>query len=59
MFEAYGTQGLEVFTWVVAGIIGIVGALVTTHVLSVTQEESKEEEEEEEEETADDKKMSV
>jgi nucleoside permease NupC len=57
MFEAYGTQGLEVFTWVVAAIIGIVGALVTTHVLSVTQEES--EEEEEEEETADDKKMSV
>jgi len=44
MFEAYGTDGLEVFTWVVAGLVGTIAALVTTHVLKVTKEESQEEE---------------
>lgn len=56
MFDAYGTQGLEIFTWVVAALIGIIGGLVTTHILSVKQEEA---EEEMDEEPSDDEKMVV
>jgi len=56
MFDAYGTEGLEIFTWVVAGLIGIIGGLVTTHILSVKQEDA---EYEMDEELSDDEKMVV
>jgi hypothetical protein len=56
MFDAYGTGGLEIFTWVVAGLIGTIAALVFTHTLKVVQQDK---EEEMEEEPDDDEKMIV
>ena len=41
MFDANGTEGLELFTWIVGGLLGIIAALTFTHFLSV-QEEDKE-----------------
>ncbi|MFP4091820.1 MAG: hypothetical protein ACLFUB_19650 [Cyclobacteriaceae bacterium] len=54
MFEAHGTDGLEIFTWVVAGLIGLVAALVLTHNLLVFQ---KDKEDELGEELSDDEKL--
>ncbi len=59
MFEAYGTDGLEIFTWVVAGLVGLIGGLVTTHLLSVKQEEEEEQEDARDEETSGEKKTMV
>ncbi len=39
MFDANGTEGLELFTWVVGFIIAIAGALVLTHARSVSKED--------------------
>lgn len=39
MFDANGTEGLELFTWIVAALIGLVVALALTHALTVTKEE--------------------
>lgn len=47
MFDANGTEGLELFTWIVAMLIGLVAALTFTHALTVTREESHIEEGEE------------
>lgn len=47
MFDANGTEGLELFTWIVAMLIGLVAALTFTHALTVTREESDIEEGEE------------
>lgn len=44
MFDANGTEGLELFTWIVACLIGLVAALVLTHTLTVTKEDSAAEE---------------
>lgn len=43
MFEAFGTEGLELFTWIVAGLLGLIAALVATHVLTVVNEDKEEE----------------
>ena len=42
MFDANGTEGLELFTWIVGGIIGIVAALTFTHFLSVLKSDEEE-----------------
>nr|WKN37578.1 hypothetical protein K4G66_02490 [Tunicatimonas sp. TK19036] len=39
MFEAHGTEGLELFTWIVGGLVGFGAALTFTHFLSVTKED--------------------
>ena len=44
MFEAFGTEGLELFTWIVAGLLGLVAALITNHVLTVIREDKEEDE---------------
>ncbi len=49
MFDANGTEGLELFTWIVAGLLALVAALVLTHVLTVTHSEGGEGVEEAEE----------
>lgn len=41
-FDAHGTQGLEVFIWIVAGLVGIGAGLVFTHFLNTKQEEKEE-----------------
>jgi len=56
MFDAYGTEGLEIFTWVVACLIGVIGGIVVTHVLSVSQDDK---EYELGEELSDDEKMII
>ena len=38
-FYANGTEGLELFTWVVAGLVGLVAAITFTHFLAVNEEE--------------------
>lgn len=48
MFDANGTEGLELFTWIVACLIGLVAALVLTHTLTVTREDNTTEEIEDE-----------
>ncbi len=45
IFQAYGTEGLDLFVWVVAGLIGIVAALGFAHFLRVNKAEETEEEE--------------
>lgn len=50
MFDANGTEGLELFTWIVAALVGLVAALVFTHVLTVIKEEGGKEGEEAKEE---------
>ncbi len=49
MFDAFGTEGLNLFTWIVAGLLGIVTALITTHALGVFNVVGKEDEEADEE----------
>lgn len=44
MFEANGTEGLELFTWIVAGLGGLVVALILTNFLIVKKEEDANEE---------------
>ena len=39
MFDANGTEGLELFTWIVAGLIGLVVAVGFGHFLLVNEEE--------------------
>ena len=39
MFDANGTEGLELFTWVVAGLIGLVAAVTFGHYLLVNEED--------------------
>ena len=43
MFDANGTEGLELFTWVVGGLIGLIAAITFTHFLSVNEEDKEEE----------------
>ncbi|WKN29978.1 hypothetical protein PZB74_13490 [Porifericola rhodea] len=43
MFNAFGTEGLELFTWIVAGLLGTVAALVASHVMTVVKEDNDEE----------------
>lgn len=47
MFDSFGTEGLSLFTWIVAGLLGLVAALVTSHVMTVMKEDSDVEEHEE------------
>lgn len=42
-FDAYGTEGLELFTWIVAGLVGIAAGLGFAHFLKVNQEDKEEE----------------
>ncbi|MDF9798321.1 hypothetical protein OKW21_003584 [Catalinimonas alkaloidigena] len=46
MFDSFGTEGLSLFTWIVAGLLGLVVALVTSHVMTVMQEDKEIEEHE-------------
>lgn len=39
MFDANGTEGLELFTWIVAALIGLVAAIALGHFLLVNEEE--------------------
>ena len=39
MFDANGTEGLELFTWMVAGLIGLVAAVGFGHFLLVNEED--------------------
>jgi len=41
MFDANGTEGLELFTWVVGGLIGLIAALSLTHFLLVQKEDTE------------------
>jgi hypothetical protein len=41
-FNAHGTEGLELFTWIVAGLVGIGAGVVFAHFLK-TKEDEKEE----------------
>ena len=41
-FDANGTEGLELFTWIVAALIGNVAAIAFTHFLSVNEEDRAE-----------------
>ena len=41
MFDANGTDGLELFTWVVGGLIGLIAALGFTHFLLVQKEDTE------------------
>ncbi|MEM6842115.1 MAG: hypothetical protein AAF944_10950 [Bacteroidota bacterium] len=45
MFDANGTEGLELFTWIVGGLLGIAAALTFTHFLAVQKEDSENDEE--------------
>lgn len=38
-FDANGTEGLELFTWIVAGLLGLIVAITFTHFLSVNEED--------------------
>ncbi len=42
LFNAFGTEGLEIFTWIVAGLIGIGAGVIFGHILSVKEEEKEE-----------------
>lgn len=42
MFGANGTEGLELFTWIVAGGIGSIAALGLAHFLLVHDEDQEE-----------------
>jgi hypothetical protein len=44
MFDANGTEGLELFTWIVGGLIGLIAALTFTHFLLVQKEDTEIEE---------------
>jgi len=44
MFDANGTDGLELFTWVVGGLIGVIAALTFTHFLAVQKEDEEDKE---------------
>ena len=44
MFDANGTEGLELFTWIVGGLVGFIAALTVTHFLSVSEEDKEVEE---------------
>ena len=39
MFDANGTEGLELFTWIVAGLIGVAAAITFGHFLLVNEED--------------------
>ena len=39
MFDANGTEGLELFTWIVAGLIGLGAAITFGHYLLVSKED--------------------
>ena len=41
-FDANGTEGLELFTWIVGALIGLVAAITFTHFLSVNEEDQVE-----------------
>lgn len=41
-FNTHGTEGLELFTWIVAGLIGIVAGLIFAHLLKVKEEDKEE-----------------
>ncbi|MGB3588594.1 MAG: hypothetical protein WBA23_18750 [Tunicatimonas sp.] len=41
MFDANGTEGLELFTWIVGGLIGLLAALTFTHFLAVQKEDEE------------------
>ncbi len=41
MFDANGTEGLELFTWIVGGLIGFLAALTFTHFLAVQKEDEE------------------
>lgn len=43
MFDANGTEGLELFTWVVGFLLALVGALTLTHARSVSKEDNSKE----------------
>lgn len=45
MFDAHGTEGLELFTWIVGGLVGLIAALTFTHFLSVNKEDQEVDEE--------------
>ena len=45
MFDANGTEGLELFTWIVGGLVGLIAALTFAHFLSVQKEDKDVEEE--------------
>ncbi|MEQ9439988.1 MAG: hypothetical protein RIG62_13115 [Cyclobacteriaceae bacterium] len=45
MFDANGTEGLELFTWIVGGLVGFIVALTVTHFLSLQKEDEEAEEE--------------
>ena len=55
MFDANGTEGLELFTWIVGGLLGIVAALTFTHFLAVQKEDEEIHEESAETHTTEDK----
>ena len=42
-FDAYGTEGLELFTWIVAGLVGISAGLIFAHFLKVSEKDKEEE----------------
>ena len=42
-FDAYGTEGLELFTWIVAGLAGIGAGLIFAHFLKVNEKDKEEE----------------
>ncbi|WKN42489.1 hypothetical protein [Tunicatimonas pelagia] len=52
MFDANGTEGLELFTWIVGGLIGFIAALTFTHFLAVQKEDEEISEEPSETETS-------
>lgn len=43
MFESFGTEGLSLFTTIVAALIGLVTALIATNVITVFKEDKEEE----------------
>ncbi len=46
MFDANGTEGLELFTWIVGALLGLVAALTFTHFMTVKKEDDEEDVEE-------------
>lgn len=42
-FDANGTEGLELFTWIASFLVALVGALVLTHARTVSKEDHTEE----------------
>ena len=46
MFNAFGTEGLELFTWIVAFLVAFGAALSAGHLIKVMREDQAESEEE-------------